>query len=186
MLKEFQPTLLFLGKFLGVFIGLSALYGWMLTQYDNQDPPVPDPFSVVVTQHTVDVLNIVGSNWSHQIQTGAPFIDILKNGQAKVSVFEGCNGVNIAILFLSFIVAFGGPAKKMAWFIPAGLVFIHLANIFRIAVLAVIAGTHERAFYFFHKFGFTGVIYGAIFLLWVIWVAGVNRKVAKNPETHAE
>lgn len=175
MLKEFRPTLLFLGKFLGVFITLSALYGWMLTHYDNQTPPVPDPFSIEVTKHTVGVLRWFDGRWNYQLQEGAPFIDVLKGTQPKVSVFEGCNGVNIAILFLSFIVAFGGPAIKMAWFIPAGLVFIHLANIFRIGVLAAIAGGNEKAFYFFHKFGFTGVIYGAIFLLWVIWVAGINR-----------
>jgi exosortase family protein XrtF len=185
MLREFRPTILFLVKFFGVFLLFSLIYGAYIKSTMTGDDVKADYFTVVVTKHTVAVMNIVGNNWHYYHVDEAPFVDIAQGDVPKVSVFEGCNGVNIAILFFSFVFAFGGPLKTMAWFVPAGLIFIHVANIFRIGVLAKIAGQNEQAFYFFHKFGFTGIIYGAIFILWVIWVVVINKQRKKAPDETA-
>jgi exosortase family protein XrtF len=185
MLKEFKPTILFLVKFFGVFLICSLTYGAYIKSTMSGDAVRADIFTEVVTKHTVAVMNVFSSHWKYYHVEEAPFVDIARGDVPKVSVFEGCNGVNIAILFFSFVFAFGGPAKTMAWFIPAGLVFIHVANIFRIGVLAAIAGQNEKAFYFFHKFGFTGIIYGAIFILWVIWVVVINKQKRKESVKHS-
>jgi exosortase/archaeosortase family protein len=75
-------------------------------------------------------------------------------------------------LFASFVFAFGGKGRTMAWFIPAGLVFLHGANLFRLLVL-IEFNLHNQGtwFHFFHKYGFTSIIYAAVFGLWVLWVA---------------
>jgi len=54
---------------------------------------------------------------------------------ARVKVIEGCNGLAVMIMFLAFLLGFPGPWKQKAWFIPAGLLVIHLFNIARVAVL---------------------------------------------------
>lgn len=176
MLKEFRPTLLFLGKFAGFYFIVSFIYGLYIQSFQRAEPPQPDHFSIVASQHTVAVLKLLDTEWAYAKYPDEASVLIYKGDESAVSVFEGCNGVNLAILFVAFIIAFGGSAKAMAVYIPLGLLFIHLSNILRIGLLSLISmQKNEQAFYFFHKFGFTGIIYGAVFFLWVIWVVRLNK-----------
>ena len=80
------------------------------------------------------------------------------------------------IVFVAFLVAFGGQRKKLSWFLPAGMVIIHLSNIARIALLYFVAVGYQHYFYYVHKYVFTAAIYVIVFLLWVIWVVKINGK----------
>ena len=172
LIREFRPTILFLLKF-GLIFGLgSMLYSTWVNGYNKQDPPSVDPATELVGQQTYKVIRGLGYPvhlW-HPISGKTVGIYLEGFEDDSIGVFEGCNGVNIMILFMAFVVAFGGKWQRMLWFIPSGVVAIHLFNLLRLASLTIMASLSQSFFHFFHKYAFTGVIYLFVLLLWVLWV----------------
>lgn len=170
-LHEFKPTILFLVKFFGIYIAGSLLYGWFVTAYH----PRPDPMTSWVTDQSAQVLNLLGReviSFDHAVKPTTYISTIDKN---IVSVYEGCNGLNVAVVFLAFLLAFGPYKKSMIWFVPLGLLIIHLSNIARIVLLAIIAMQMRDYYYFTHKYLFTAFIYFFVFLLWVWWAVRLAK-----------
>ena len=189
MWKEFKPTILFLVKFFAIYLVFSTLYGLFIANYDEDK--VLDPITRFVAVNCVSSASAIGYETeiveddhlrmdSEEEQT---FDSIWLDSIYAVSVEEGCNGINIMILFVAFVVGFGGRLKNMLWFIPAGLFFIHLANIGRLLLLSLLnVEWGGRGFHFFHKYGFTAVLYLAILLLWYLWVMHLNGKTSLKPK----
>jgi exosortase family protein XrtF len=176
LLKEFKPSLLFLARFLGIYFVGNILYGLYVESYDN----TPDGITYSVTVQVTAALNLLGCSVTASRNTQGPTVFIETTEKIILSVYEGCNGVNVMILFVAFIVAFGGPRKKMGWFASAGLLIVHLCNLLRIVMLFFVAEYYDRYFYYVHKYAFTAVIYIVVFILWVIWVAHFNKRAAKD------
>ncbi|MCR9154843.1 MAG: exosortase family protein XrtF [Bacteroidetes bacterium] len=189
MLKEFRPTILFLVKFLGIYLIGSALYGVYIANYDANNEL--DPITRWVTYQCANTANVFGyeyavleddhMNWnSEEEQT---FDSLWLNSDYAISVEEGCNGINIMILFIAFVVGFGGKLLNMLIFIPSGLLFIHLANLGRLMLLSLLNVEFDgRGFHFFHKYGFTAVLYLAILILWYFWVMRWSGKDKVAPK----
>lgn len=189
MLKEFRPTLLFLVKFFGIYLGLSWAYGLYIGNYDSGSPAVLDPITRGVTAQCTHVTSALGYQTlivedDHLNQSTLPeqtYDSIWIDDSYAISVEEGCNGINIMILFLAFIIGFGGKALNMIVFIPLGLLFIHLANLGRLLLLSFL-NIHfsAEAFHFFHKYGFTAIIYLAVLFLWYLWVMRFSGRVGSG------
>lgn len=183
MLKDFKPTVFFLLKFFGVYIVCSILYGIYIKHFDQQQPPKVDGVTHFVTTNIAWVGEVLGYKTSvlqnDHLNKGSEieqtFDSFFINDAYAISVEEGCNGLNIIILFMAFVIAFGGELKRMGLFIPAGILFIHICNIGRLLLLSIInVEWGGRAFHFFHKYGFTAVIYLAVLLLWFLWVGQLS------------
>lgn len=91
-------------------------------------------------------------------------------------VGDECNGFKLFSIFSIFIIAFPGNWKKKAWFIPLGLLIVHIANVIRVAGLVLINNYYPKFLDFNHLYTFTIFVYGIIFLLW-FWYA---KKIANN------
>lgn len=190
MLKEFRPTILFLVKFFAIYLGLSTLYGIYISRYDTADPPLTDPITHFITVNCTGTASLMGYETSvveddhlnREVLPEVTYDSLWFDSIYAVSIEEGCNGVNIMILFLAFVIAFGGRLVNMLIFIPSGILFIHLTNIARLIFLSLLnVEFGGRGFYFFHKYGLTAVIYFAVFLLWVLWVVRFSgKKKTKN------
>ena len=175
MWQTFRPTILFLLKF-GLTYGiLSALYGWYLHPFEATNPPVADGFTIEVSRHTVWVLDLLGYEAAMRPHPDEASVLVAVDGIDAVRIFQGCNGMSMFILFTAFIIAFTGTWKRTLWFIPAGLLFIHLSNLARLVALSLISLHYPQHMYFFHKYGFTIIIYVSVFLLWVLWVGKLHR-----------
>ena len=85
-------------------------------------------------------------------------------------LFGGCNALSIIILFVSFIIAFAQRFKKTLFYIFAGVVIIYSVNILRITILAIALYNYPEYQHMLHGAVFPGIIYGMVFLLWLIWV----------------
>lgn len=170
MIREFIPTLRFVGVFVGLYLSLNVLYGLWIEQYD-----VADPATGAVTHQSSGLLNLMGESSYTKPKPDTPTIAICKEDRVVVNVFEGCNGINVAIVFVAFLTAFGGDRKKMVWFIPLGLVMIHIANLLRVSGLFWVAEYFEQYFYYVHKYAFTASIYLMVFLLWWVWIEKINK-----------
>lgn len=165
-LKEFKPTIFFLAKFVGLYIVLNLLYGVYITTYH----PQPDPITKLASNNSAFVLRLLGSDVSTIDSPRKPTTSLVCDGKSIVSVYEGCNGVNVVIVFLAFITAFGPFTKRMIWFIPLGILCIHIINLGRITLLFWVSNSMPKYMYFTHKYLFTAVIYVAVLILWVWWV----------------
>lgn len=95
-------------------------------------------------------------------------IDI--NNKKMVGVGNPCNGLELFVLFAGFIICFPGGAKNKLWFIPLGVLIIHISNLIRAAVLALIQYYHPEYLDFNHHYTFVIIVYGIIFGLWIYWV----------------
>lgn len=85
-------------------------------------------------------------------------------------IVEGCNAVSVMILFASFVMAFAGKFKRTLAFILIGIILIHILNLFRIAFLATLLYHYPQHSHLTHGVLFPLIIYGFVFLLWVVWV----------------
>lgn len=189
MWQQFKPTIYFLLRFFGVYLVLSVAYGLYINQYDTASPAQTDPFTRMITYqcsgssqwlgYRSQVIEDDHRNYtSNEEQT---YDSLWLNDQYAISIEEGCNGLNLMILFVAFIIGFGGSPLRQLLFIPAGLLFIHLANLGRLLLLSWLnIEWSAEAFHFFHKYGFTAVIYLAIFLLWYLWVMHFSGKFSSK------
>src|SRR5690606_28966990 len=130
----------------------------------------------IVTAQSSLVLNTAGYETTSAAIDGYPMVGIFEGDRAIVNVFEGCNGVNVMIVFLGFLIAFGGPLRSFVFFIPAGLVIIHACNLLRISLLFDLAVKNSTQFYYFHKYFFTASLYLIVFGLWAYWIRRSNEK----------
>jgi exosortase family protein XrtF len=172
MIKEFKPALLFLGKFLLIYFVSNILYGLFVESFDRK----PDPITKLVTIQSAWVLERVGYDITVADHPTEPKVRLNNDQSTVLNVFEGCNGLNVMIVFVAFLFAFGGPGKVLAYFLPAGLIIIHLVNLLRINLLFYLSLHHPKQFYYYHKYFFTATLYLIVFTLWAIWVIRFNEK----------
>jgi len=175
-MKEFIPAFRFLTIFLGLYLGLNIIYGVWVSSFGQE----ADSATRVITKQTSHILNLFGEETHTQPRQGAPTVSILKDSRVALSVFEGCNSINVMIVFVSFLFAFRGNWKKLAWFLPVGLVLIYIANLLRIIALYYVAEYWRQYFYYIHKYIFTAVIYLLVFILWWWWIEKISGVSVKT------
>lgn len=176
MWKEFKPSFLFLGKFLAIYFIGNIAYGLFVESYGDR----ADDVTRCTTIQTSRALNFMGERTSTIMNPHGPTV-FLKNGsQVVLNVFEGCNGLNVIIIFIAFILAFGGSIRKMIWFLPMGVAIIHLCNLLRLSLLYFTAQHFEHYFYFVHKYFFTAILYLIIFALWSLWIIRFNVRSSQE------
>lgn len=178
MISEFKPTIIFLIKFFGIYLVGNLIYGAWITDWH----PQPDPLTHLVTEQSASVIRVLGHAVEVHDYPDKPTTYIQLRQSSIISVYEGCNGLNVAIVFLAFLLAFGPYTKAMIWFAPLGLLVIHVANLARIILLFMVSLHEPDYLYFTHKYLFTAFIYLFVFLLWIWWVAKLARPTLKQDD----
>jgi exosortase family protein XrtF len=95
-------------------------------------------------------------------------------------IVEGCNALSVIILFVAFVVAFSGKWIQTIGFILLGSILIHIMNVLRIAILSIALYYHPDQESLLHGVVFPLIIYGFVFVLWVIWVNKFSNYAQKN------
>jgi exosortase family protein XrtF len=167
-----KPAIRFFATFVGCYLLLNTVYGLWITSME----PAPDGMTVWVARQTSAVVNALGAASTVQINTNEPTVSLLQNKRVIINIFEGCNGLNVMVVFLSFLLAFRGSWKSLAWFLPLGIIAIHVANLGRVGWLFQLSLHQHRYFYYVHKYLFTAIIYLVVFALWVVWVRMAKHK----------
>ncbi|MBT1705349.1 exosortase family protein XrtF [Chryseosolibacter indicus] len=171
LIKEFKPALVFLGKFLVFYLVGNILYGLFIESYGKR----ADPITKNVANQSAVILNFVATTVNTEVNPAGPTVMIKANNVVVLSVFEGCNGVNVIIVFVAFLFAFNSKAKKLVWFLLLGIAVIHIFNLLRISLLYYTAIYKANYFYYFHKYFFTAILYLVVFMLWGIWITILNN-----------
>ena len=104
------------------------------------------------------------------------------DGSNGVWIGSNCNALKLFGLFSVFILAYPGNQRDKWWYIPAGIAAIHLLNIVRVSMLAIIAFYDYTWLDFNHTYTFNFLVYGFIFFLWMLWVNKFSQKHIRHEQ----
>ena len=91
---------------------------------------------------------------------------------------ETCSGIKQIMQFALLMLIIPGPWKHKLWNIPLGMILVHLTNVFRISILAIVANRWPTQIHYAHDNWLRIMFYVVIFLLWLIWVEWIaNKKI---------
>lgn len=169
LLQQYKPFLFFLGKFILSYLVLTVFYQVYLNKFDAKNAEV-DTFTQSVAAQSAAVLSWFDSQSYTMPHLTEPTVKLFYKGKYISRIIEGCNAISVIILFIAFVVAFTGKLKNTIFFIAAGVILVHILNIGRIALLCVGLYHFPQYEHLMHGVIFPLVIYGVVFLLWVIWV----------------
>jgi exosortase/archaeosortase family protein len=108
------------------------------------------------------------------IGVGTSGMTIITSNNVELFVGESASGLKQMIQFSLLIMIFPGPWIKKAWFIPVGIIIIHLTNVFRVLCLTVIALHWRQQIHYAHDNWLRILFYVVIFGLWVVWVEKIS------------
>jgi exosortase family protein XrtF len=166
-----NPAIIFFLKALGLYIAWFMLYELWLHPDTKFDLLVIDNI-IWLSSGILEGLGYTLINYPYDKALRSIGID----GTHGLWVGDPCNGITLFALFAGFIIAFPGKLKHKLWFMPIGLLSIHLINIFRVAGLAITLLYFPDYIDFNHTYTFTLLVYSWVFFLWVLWV----KKFAGN------
>jgi exosortase family protein XrtF len=175
----YKQFLLFLGKFLLTYLLLTLVYKSYLSQYDVQQFEV-DGFTQIVANQTRDVMAFFNCDVSITSNIKEAAVNISYNQRSMARIIEGCNGLSVIILFISFVIAFSGKLKVTILFILGGGLIIHILNVSRIALLCVLMYYFPKQQHLLHGVLFPLLIYGVVFFLWIIWINKFSKYAGKT------
>ncbi len=168
LLNKYKTVVRFILSFLGSYIILVVLYQLYLDYYFSRG--LPDYVTRLVAMQTEALINSFGYDAFAAPSSMYPLMNLSVNDIFIARIIEGCNSISLIILFLAFMLSFIGRAWPTIIFILAGCVIIYGMNIIRIALLSIGIYEMPEKTYFFHQIVFPLVIYGTVFLLWIIWI----------------
>lgn len=178
----YKPFLLFLGKFLLTYLLLTSVYECYLSQFDSKNFEV-DGFTQLVAKQSKDVLVFFNFDANITPNTKEPGVNLFYNQKHMARIIEGCNGLSVIILFVSFIIAFSGKTKPTILYSIGGSLLIHILNVFRISLLCVLMYYFPNREHVLHGVFFPLFIYGVVFVLWIIWVNKFSKYAKKTVQS---
>ena len=156
---EHRSLLLFLGTALLLYVIWYILYELWLHPQGHLDHAVIDNTIWAAT----GLLKALG----YGVAAEGRIIAI--EGTEGLYIGDPCNGVDLFALFSGFILAFPGPWQHKLWYLPVGILAIHLLNILRVVALSLILVYAPMTLEFNHTYTFTFLVYGFIFLGWIVF-----------------
>ena len=179
LLTKYKLVIRFIITFLAVYAVLTVAHHVYLS-FSDGTKFYPDYMTNLVARQTNSLLNSIGYNAEVLPHTGEPSMKIIINGEFVARVIEGCNALSVIILFLSFIIAFAGKLKTTIFYAFAGSIIIYAFNLIRIVILSVGLYHYPDQKYLMHKVIFPMLIYGTVFLLWMVWVNRFSKSAKAN------
>ena len=166
---KYRLVIKFIGTFLAVYVAFTLLYKFYL-QFSDGSKFYPDYITHLVTKQSEAMLDTLGYNAQVLPHPNEPSMKLLVNGTYLARIIEGCNSISVIILFVSFIVAFSAQFKTTFFYVLAGSVLIYTVNLVRIVLLSIGLYEYPNQKEILHTAVFPAIIYGMVFVLWIVWV----------------
>ncbi len=172
MINKLKSNKLFRFFIIGGFLYLIWLifYNNIIKEYTNWD---------YLLNYNIGYLSVEFFNWFNfeaamELDSDHVIVSFPKSNFRGIWVGNNCNGFKLFSIFSIFILAFPTKTKSKVWFIPLGILVVHLANIIRIMALVIINDTNPSYLDFNHDYTFTLFVYSIIFGLWFWWLKKYN------------
>ena len=173
----------FLAFFIVLYLDWYLLYEFVIRPLGFVDRALIDNLEFLASG-TLELLGftLIQNQFSQHIVT------IGIDGTSGLWIGDPCNGLTLFALFTVFVLAYPGPMLKKLWFIPVGLLAIHLINLLRILALVLIVHYYPdpEVLDFNHNYTFTVIVYGFIFFLWYWWAEKMSGVKVTAPKAAAE
>ncbi|HMQ44451.1 MAG TPA: exosortase family protein XrtF [Mariniflexile sp.] len=169
LLIKYRLVVKFILTFLVVYMVLSVFYKFYL-QFSDGSKFYPDYITHLVAKQSEALLDALGYRAQVLPHPDEPSMKLLVNGKYLARVIEGCNAISVIVLFVSFIAAFSARFKTTFIYMLAGSVLIYTVNLARIVLLTLGLYHYPEQEHLLHTVVFPAIIYGMVFLLWVVWV----------------
>lgn len=153
--------------------GAILLTGWLLLYHLVLKPiDVPDrQFTFLAQYFTAKVLAL----FYNDVQLVAPHIFI--DGRDIVVITNPCNGLELFVLYIGFLLCIPASRKRFWAFATVGTLVIFAINILRCTGLAVMSYNHSTLTDFAHHYVFKLIVYAVAFYGWVLY-SKKEKKVA--------
>ncbi len=150
------------------------LYRGYLSKTDNGIDGITSNVAVLTEKsaHLIGVNISIGKEYM--------YYNISYQDKIVARIIEGCNAISVIILFIAFVIAFSGKLKTTLLFILSGSLLIYILNVIRIVILSVLMYHFPEQEHILHGVVFPLIIYGAVFILWVIWVNKFSKYASKT------
>ncbi len=146
-------------------------FGYKLyLDYSDGSTYYPDYATNLTAKQSESLLNSLGYDAHIEPHPDEPSMKLIINDKYVARIIEGCNSLSVIILFISFVIAFAGRLKPTIIYLLAGSVLIYAVNLFRIVVLSIGLFHYPWRRDILHNIIFPLIIYGMVFLLWMVWV----------------
>ena len=168
-INQHKPFFLFLIKFVLFYLIFTLIYKFYLNQFNLENKGV-DGITEFVAHQTKNTLVFFGKDCEiikHEFESS---FKVIYSKKYLARIIEGCNAISVIILFASFVFAFSAKFKNTFLFILFGSTLIFVLNILRIALLTIGLYNYPEYEEFLHNIVFPIVIYGVVFILWIVWV----------------
>lgn len=97
-----------------------------------------------------------------------------------ITIGHGCSGLKQILQFIMVFLFIRGSFLKKLWFIPLGVLAIHLTNLFRVISLSVIIIYKTEYWQLSHDYILRPFFYVIIFIFWLVWIEKLNPKKIKT------
>ncbi len=179
LVKKYKSVIRFIITFLSVYILLSVAYKLYL-DYSDGSKYYPDYLTNTVSKQIKELLETVGYNTNIEPHESEPSMKLIIRDKYVARVVEGCNSISVIILFISFVIAFSGKFKTTLFYLLVGSTLIYAVNLIRIVILSIGLYHYPWRREILHTVIFPAIIYGMVFVLWMVWVNRFSNLKAKN------
>ncbi len=169
LLVKYKTVVKFIVTFLLVYFLLTLAYKFYL-DFSDGSKHYPDYLTNLVAKQSNSLLQAFDYNSSIIAHPKEPSMKLIINSKYVARVVEGCNSISVIRLFISFIIAFAGKLRTTFLYIVAGSTLIYCINLIRIVILSVGLYHYPWRRELLHTVVFPLIIYGMVFLLWMVWV----------------
>ena len=151
---------------------------WLLSYHLYLKPhrTVDKPLTTITTATTVAFVSLFYENqelsWKDATDDSAA--NIFLDGKLALGIADGCNALELFILYASFIFCMPTNFKRAAFFIIGGIIVIFILNILRCSGMLWMSLHKKEWFDFAHHYAFKLIVYAAIFGGWVWYCRKIN------------
>jgi len=150
------------GRFVGRYVAVLSI-GFLILALRPVNNHLVDPYTTFVAQESKVTLNLFGEKAQVVGQ-------VLTSPRFSVTIFNGCNGLEAILIFVSGVVAFPAPWLRKVFGVVLGFVAIQVFNVIRVVSLFYVGILRPQWFNVSHVFVWQSlvIIFGVV--LWLVWV----------------
>jgi len=159
-IREFLATPA--GRFVARYVAVLSA-GFLVLALRPVNDHVVDPYTTFVARESSVVLNLLGERATVVGQ-------VLKSPRFSVTIFNGCNGLEAILIFVSGVLAFPAPWVRKLVGVVLGFVAIQVFNVVRVVSLFYVGIWRPQWFNVSHVFVWQSLVIVFGVVLWLVWV----------------
>lgn len=103
-------------------------------------------------------------------------VSVCINGTRGMNIIYGCLGLSHFALFSGLVFGYSGSWKHKIWFVPTGIVFLHVINALRLIFIGVVLKYAPQYDELAHYWVTRIFMYSGILFLWFLWILKLSKK----------